>query len=177
MLNQKEYTISVLRANLAALIISIPIIILSVFIFIMIWPWEVIYNALDVKLVYLLLIIVPGVFLHEFLHGFIWSLYAKKGWRSIKFGLKWSNLTPYCHCKEPLLKSPYLLGTAMPFLLMGLIPIIVSFFLGSGIILLLGILFSISAGADLYGIWMLRKAKSGNLIQDHPDEIGFIILN
>jgi len=24
---------------------------------------------------------------------------------------------------------------------------------------------------------MLRKAKNGNLIQDHPDEIGFKILN
>jgi hypothetical protein len=176
MLNEKEYTVSVLRANLAALIFCIPIIVLSVFTFIFFWSWKVIFNALDVGLVYVILVIVPGVFMHEFLHGFTWSIFAKKGWRSIVFGFKWESLTPYCHCKEPLKKRHYLLGTSVPFLLMGLIPIVFSIMIGSGIVLLIGLLFCISAGGDIYGVWMLRNARRNNWIQDHPDQIGFIVL-
>jgi hypothetical protein len=176
MTKDKIYTISVLRANLAAFLFSIPIIILSVLGYSLFWPLIDLFSAIDFILVWVILVVVFGVIFHEFLHGITWSLFAKNGWKSIQFGLKWSSLTPYCHCKEPLLKWHYTLGTAMPFIIMGVMPIVLSIILGNGVLLIIGILFGISAGGDILGLWMLRKANKEDWVQDHPSEIGFIII-
>lgn len=175
--SENTYTVSVLRANLAALLFSIPIITFSTLAFLLLWPLETLSIAIDFVLLWTIPIIILGVLAHEFLHGVTWSAFAKKGWKSIQFGIKWSSLTPYCHCKEPLLKLHYTIGTAMPFIIMSIIPIVLSVALGNGVLLIIGILFGMSAGGDLLGLWMLRKADTKDWIQDHPDEIGFIIID
>jgi hypothetical protein len=176
MLKKEEHTITVLRANIAALIFSIPLVILSVLGYIHFWSLESLGVAIDFMAVWAIPIIIPGIILHELFHGLIWAVYSKKKWRAIRFGIKWTSMTPYCHCNEPLKKYHYFLGTAMPLFILGIIPIIISFLSGNAAFLIFGVLFSIAAGGDVYGLWILRKAKKKNWIQDHPDKIGFIIL-
>ena len=62
--------------------------------------------------------IVCIVILHEFIHGITWCLFAKNHFHSIDFGIIWSSIAPYCTCSEPLKKWQYLLGTAMPTLVL-----------------------------------------------------------
>lgn len=57
--------------------------------------------------------------LHELIHGITWGIFAKNHFHSIDFGIIWSSFAPYCTCSEPLKKWQYLLGTAMPTLVLG----------------------------------------------------------
>ncbi|MCI8941116.1 MAG: DUF3267 domain-containing protein, partial [Dorea sp.] len=57
--------------------------------------------------------------LHELIHGFTWGLFAKDHFHSIDFGIIWSSFSPYCTCSNPLKKWQYLLGVAMPTLVLG----------------------------------------------------------
>lgn len=123
------------------------------------------------------LVLIAGALFHELLHGLTWAIFAKKGWKAISFGIKWEYITPYCHCDEPLSKRNFTLGALMPFIVMGLIPVIVSYFNGSFRLWFFGFFFSVAAGGDIIATWMLRKVKKDEMVLDHPSELGFIVKN
>lgn len=56
---------------------------------------------------------------HELIHGITWGIFAEKHFQSINFGVIWKMLTLYCHCSVPLKKWQYVLGAAMPTLVLG----------------------------------------------------------
>ena len=64
----------------------------------------------------------------------------------------------------------------MPGLVLGLFPVIVSLIFGHGWLLSLGIFFIGAAGGDLMVLFKLIKVDKKHLIQDHPNEIGFLVL-
>ena len=70
-------------------------------------------------LVVLIVLISCLIILHELIHGITWAIFAKNHFHAIDFGIVWSTLSPYCTCFEPLKKWQYLLGTAMPTLVLG----------------------------------------------------------
>ena len=39
-----------------------------------------------------------------------------------------------------------------------------------------GLFFTLAAGGDFLVAWMIRKQKKEDLIQDHPDRIGCLML-
>ncbi|WP_293904833.1 DUF3267 domain-containing protein [Sphingobacterium sp. UBA5670] len=83
--------------------------------------------------------IVAGAAVHELIHGVVFAIFAKNGFKSIKFGVVWKMLTPYAHCKEPLPVRAYILGVIMPFILLGLLPGIYAIFSGNLPLLLFSI--------------------------------------
>ncbi len=113
--------------------------------------------------------------MHELLHGITWAFFTKKGFRSIRFGVKWEFFTPYCHCTEPLRVWQYIVGGLMPLMVMGLAPWIYAMIEGNAQVVFFGIFFSIAAGGDIQSVWLLRKFKSNQLIYDHPETLGFIL--
>ena len=64
----------------------------------------------------------------------------------------------------------------MPGLVLGLFPVIIALVYGYGWLLLLGIFFIGAAGGDLMVLFKLIKVDKKHLIQDHPNEIGFLVL-
>lgn len=127
------------------------------------------------QILLLLLLFVVGIAVHELIHGFFFGLFAKNGFKSIRFGVMWQMLTPYCHCKEPLKIKHYFLGALMPALLLGIIPGVISLFNGNGLMLLFGILFTGAAAGDFMVVWMLRKEHPETYVQDHPSEAGCFV--
>lgn len=113
-----------------------------------------------------------GIVLHELIHGFVFGLYAKSGFKSIRFGFMKEYLTPYCHCTEPLKIRHYFAGALMPALVLGLVPIMVSFFNGSLFWLIYGIVFFSAAAGDFMVVCVLRKEHPDTLVQDHDSEAG-----
>jgi len=122
-----------------------------------------------------LLLLTLGIILHELIHGLTWARYTEKGFKSMKFGVLWTMLTPYCHCKEPLRVRQYLVGAIMPAIFLGLIPAVISILIGNLGILVFGIFFTMVAAGDFLIINLLRKEKMDNLVQDHPSEAGCFI--
>ncbi|BDX37568.1 hypothetical protein CYCD_09230 [Tenuifilaceae bacterium CYCD] len=172
-------TIRVTTANIIAFALLFPIAIICIIPYALIWGGQSLidgFSFLRSHQIFLLLILIVGIVLHEGLHGLTWGLFAKYRLKSIQYGIKWAYLTPYCHCCEPLLRNHYLLGGIMPGLVLGLLPVIVALIFGIGWLLLLGIFFIGAAGGDLMVLFKLVKVDKKYLIQDHPNEIGFLVL-
>lgn len=176
-MTKKTFTISIAKANIFSALISIPIAVVYITPFIFFHPLTNLALGIDQMLKWLILVFPIGIILHELLHGFIWAIFAQKGFSSIRFGIKWKVLTPYCHCKEPLLKWQYLLGTIMPFIVLGFVPAIWAWFTGNAFVLLFGVFFSWASGGDLLGVWLLRRLTSDQCVSDHPHLLGFTVVD
>ena len=188
----KEYTLSGRQANLYQLLLAIPILLLDGIPYIIIWCklgrglpecWlslihlnmPVIRQVVDVPLWWLLvtIAILVGVVFHELIHGIVMAAFAKNGWKSVSFGFNVRVLSPYAHCKEPLSPNAYRLTLVMPGILLGDIPVLISWCTGNILFLFFGILFTLSAAGDIIIFWLSRNI-TGGMLQDHPEKIGFV---
>lgn len=168
-----EYTMGFGKANLYAILLFIPITIILLVPFMLIWDYETFESGRKSFMDYFLLVLIGGIIVHELLHGISWGFYAPNGMKSIKFGIKWKFLTPYCHCKEPLKVKHYRIGIAMPLIILGILPSLIAIILGHGALLSFGILFTWAAGGDIIALFMLRKFENDIYISDHPSKMGF----
>ena len=84
-------------------------------------------------------------------------------------------LTPYCHCKEPLMVKHYILGAIMPAFVLGIIPAIIAIIIGNFGLLLFGSFFTLAAIGDFMVIYILRNEKKDDFVLDHPSEAGCYI--
>lgn len=164
---------SVAKANVLSLLAPLPFVILFLVLYFVMGntytPLEGI-NTVIVIVAFVVLIVV-----HELIHGITWSIFAKNGWKSISFGFIVAYLTPYCSCNEPMKKYQSILSALMPTLLLGFIPCMVAVFIGSSVLLAIGILLIMGGGGDLLIIFKLLCYKSPTkdvLFIDHPYEIG-----
>ena len=131
------------------------------------------YGIIIVAL-FVLLFAVP----HELIHGITWMIVAKCSWSDIKFGVMWKKLcTPYCHCKVPMNVNQYSLALLMPLIVLGVLPSLLSFVVGSGLLLFYGILGIVGAMGDIMMAWSLRKESSIAKIYDHPSAAAFFLFD
>lgn len=174
------------QANLYSLVFLIPLILLIAVPYYVLWPEQFskqsIRAYLDARemmtftdIIIGFLVIIAGIVIHELLHGFVWSMYTKKGWKSISFGIVWKYLTPYCHCSEPLLLRPYRIGSLLPAIVLGIIPSMIAIAAGNIWLIAFGFFFTFAAGGDFLILWLIRNEKATTMVQDHPDKIGCII--
>ena len=182
-----KLTVNLVWANVFGILIIIPIALIFGLPYYFIWGSfvtkqslkDIISNispghfGLAVLLFFLILIL--GIILHELIHGLTWARYTSKGLKSMKFGVLWTMLTPYCHCKEPLIVKQYIIGAIAPAIVLGLIPAIISIIIGNLGLLIFGMFFTMAAGGDFLIINLLRKEKMDNFVQDHPSEAGCLI--
>jgi hypothetical protein len=182
-LEKVKLTVNIVWANIFGLILLSPTIAIFGIPYYVIWENEIFPALMKSYLItnppMLMLSIVVAVFLgvvtHELLHGITWARFTKKGFKSIEFGFIFKMLTPYCHCKEPLLIKHYILGAIMPAIVLGIIPSIVSILIGSLGMLLFGIFFTIAACGDFLCINMLLKENMNDWVEDHPTEAGCFV--
>lgn len=81
----------------------------------------------------------------------------------------------YCHIDVPMIKRHYVIGALMPLLLLGIVPTIIAFCIGSLLWLMLGVVFIVSAAGDIMIVWAIRKEPADVLVYDHPSEAGCYI--
>ena len=177
--NPTEEVIAVGKANRLALLMLIPITAIAIIPFVLINGFEPLANGvvflknhqLHILVAFLLLI-----FIHEGLHGVTWAYFAKSGFKSISFGIKWSYITPYCHCSEPLKRNHYILGGIMPGLITGILPMVYANITANGWLLSASIFLTATANGDFLVLKRVLKHSSGYTFLDHPKEIGFIVI-
>ena len=118
------------------------------------------------------LMMVAGIALHELIHGLTWAIFIKERFRAIRFGVMWKYLTPYCHCKVPMKVKHYVIGTIMPAIILGILPLVIAFMNGSIFIFLLGFYFTLAATGDFLIVYYLRNEKCNDYVKDHETEVG-----
>ena len=176
-------TFDLMKANLYAIFSIIPVLILYGVPFVLLWrntfSKVALKNFIDEftlgiggNFVSILLVMTIGVIAHELIHGITWGMYTKNGFKSIKFGVLWKVLTPYCHCSEPLKVKHYITGGIMPAIILGFLPFVYSLFTGNALWLFFGIFFTMSAVGDFLIVNLVRKENMNSLVLDHPSEVG-----
>jgi hypothetical protein len=176
-------TFDLMKANLYAIFSIIPILILYGVPFVLLWRNT--FSKVALKnfiaeftlgiwgnFVSILLVMTIGIIVHELIHGITWAMYAKNSFKSIKFGVLWKALTPYCHCSEPLKVKHYITGGIMPAIILGFLPFVYSLFTGNALWLFFGIFFTMSAVGDFLIVNLVRKENMNSLVLDHPSEVG-----
>jgi hypothetical protein len=99
-------------------------------------------------------------------------MFAQNGFNSIKFGIVWQLITPYCHCKEPLKIKHYIFGALMPGILMGLLPTLYALIFDNIWLFIFGVFFTFAAAGDALMVYILRNETMNTYVQDHPSEVG-----
>jgi len=191
-LKMKEYTLSGRQANLYGLLFIIPVLLVDTVPYLLIWcergrGWAegwlslihrnmpIIQQVVDAPLWLLLLpmAFLAGIVLHVLMHGIVMAAFAKNGWKSVSFGFNVQAFAPYTHCNEPLSPNAYRLTLVMPGILLGDVPVLISWFTGNILFLFFGILFTLCAAGNIIIVWLSRNITDGKL-QDHPEKIGFV---
>ena len=129
-----------------------------------------------------LLLLVVGMLMlmvvHELIHGITWASFAKSHWKAISFGFIVQYLTPYCSCKDPLKKYQIIIGALMPTIVLGVIPGIVTIFIGNGVLWFLAMIMLVGGGGDMacvVKVLAYRSKKKDKLYIDHPYELGIVV--
>lgn len=180
-LEKEKRTISYAKVNLYALLLGIPISLFYGIPYYLIWgvsPDSFVLNRgidkeSDLFAAFpLFLVLVLGMFAIVLLHALFAAMFSKRGIKSIKFGMKWKWLTPYCYCEELLTVRQYEIISIMPTILLGIIPGILSIIIGSLDLFVCGIAFTIGASGGFMILYMLRKEKADEYVQDLSSEPG-----
>lgn len=174
---RRDLLVSALQVNVLGSLIMLPFAVLLGWSFFAVNPLGRVEFRLFGYLSFLLALLVL-VTVHELIHGAVWAAFVKDHFQAIEFGVMWQYLMPYCTCKEPLRKGQYLLGTAMPTLLLGGALGVLSVVLGSLWLFLLAEAMVFGGGGDaLLIVKLLRCTAKGRetVYLDHPYECGLIL--
>jgi hypothetical protein len=166
----EKRTVSILAANIWALVVLAAMGIVG---FVLIYRF---YSPLSFSLLLggpLILAFLLGIVVHELIHGFTWMWATHSGFKHLRFGLMTGAV--YCHIDVPMRKRAYVAGALMPLILLGLLPYLVSIFIGSLWLMLFGTLLSSAAMGDVMIVWVIRHESPDTLVYDHPSEAGCLV--
>ncbi len=113
-----------------------------------------------------------GNLLHEFVHALAWILFGGATLKDIKFGVDFKSVSAYAHLKKPIILSAYRISIILPGMLVGLIPGLWGIFTGSLLMVLWGVIFTVSAASDYIVYKLLSGLTGSTLVEDHAEEIG-----
>ncbi len=146
-------------------------------------PFLLLYNFNSLLLglrklfIHLIFWLIPIVILHEGLHGLIWALLQKNGFKNIRFGFHKQYFTFYTHCTAPLKKWVFFAGGIAPFTFMGILPVMYGLITESGYWLIWGLINLWTSAADLLVCTKIISLPSNFKILDHPEKLGFYLID
>lgn len=172
---RRDLTIDLNKANIFMVVLFIPVMLISNILFFVINP----FPKLHISDMFIMIgAYVISIFIHEGLHGLGWGLASKQKFKDIEFGYAAETKNPYCTCTTPLAKSKYVLGAALPLLVLGIAPIVVGIATANFWMMLFGILGTTSACGDLMIIKRIVSYVSSAkdvVYMDHPTEGGSVV--
>ena len=174
-----DLTIGVVKANLLALIVMLPFAVLSgavVLSRVSFLSMAELMSPFDFLLFLLAMLLLTAV--HEGIHALTCAMFAKDHWKSIRFGVIWKALTPYCTCLRPVNRGQYILGAAMPTLVLGIGLTAAAALTGVFWVFILAIAMIFGGGGDFAIILkMLLHRQRGKeaVYYDHPYECGVVV--
>lgn len=174
-----DLTIGVVKANLLALIVMLPFAVLSgavVLSRVSFLSMAESMSPFDFLLYLLVMLLLTAV--HEGIHALTWAMFGKDYWKSIRFGVIWKALTPYCTCLRPAKRGQYILGAAMPTLVLGIGLTAVAARMGIFWVFILALAMIFGGGGDFAIILkMLLHRQRGKeaVYYDHPYECGVVV--
>lgn len=174
-----DLTIGVVKANLLALIVMLPFAVLSgavVLSRVSFLSMAELMSPFDFLLFLLVMLLLTAV--HEGIHALTWAMFGKDYWKSIRFGVIWKALTPYCTCLRPAKRGQYILGAAMPTLVLGIGLTAAAALTGVYWVFILALAMIFGGGGDftiILKILLHRQRGKEAVYYDHPYECGVVV--
>jgi hypothetical protein len=169
----EDRTISMVMANLLGFAVMLPLMALVVVPYGLIHGWDAVGRSLSWlggNLLFAVAVLILSVVAHEGLHAAGWLIFARVPRSEIDFGIR--QATPYAHTSAIVEAGPYRVGIALPGLLLGALPAVLSWLTGSGTLMIYGAFMLSAAAGDVLVLWLIRDVPSGRLVQDHPTHAG-----
>lgn len=174
----RDLSVSLARANVLTLAISLPLVALMLVVYRLLAPEgapPAVGGTLATALAFLALVVV-GILAHEGIHGLAWAYFGRLPLGRIRFGLQVKTLTPYAHALDAMPARAYRLGALLPALVLGVLPFAVGTAAGSAGWALYGMIFTFAAGGDMLVLWLIRGVDARARVLDHPSRAGCIVL-
>lgn len=172
----EDRSFSLLKANLSALVLVGPPVLLALVAFVSFHGWSVLYTPVYEHPYLSVLLLFVGILAHEALHAIAWKMTAHPPKGAVRLGFYWKALTPYAHCSVPMSAKNYQIGAATPGIVLGAIPMLIALVMGWGAWMMFGMLFTIAAGGDALILWLLRDVSGKRMVKDHPTKAGCLLL-
>jgi len=187
---KEEILINIIWANIFGIIVLIIALIIFGIPYFLFWYENILnininismnfYNKLLLlikNVSFMFLILFPGIILHELIHGIFFAVFSENKFKSVKFGIMPAKklFSPYCHCREVLNIKHYQIAIIMPLIILGLIPSIVSIFIGNILLFFWGIIFIAAGSGDILIFIKTLKEKKDSIILDHQSEAGYYV--
>ena len=174
-----DLTVGVAKANLLALVVMLPFAVLSGAVVLSRCSLRLMAESISsLDFFFFLLVMLLLTAVHEAIHGLAWAIFAEGHWKAIRFGVILKALTPYCTCTQPMKRGQYILGAAMPTLLLGIGLTAAAALTGIFWIFILAITMIFGGGGDFAIILkMLLHRQRGKeaVYYDHPYECGVVV--
>lgn len=174
-LQHEDYTASFLKVLAHAIWMTLLFLILPLIPFAWIWGLAPLTSALSNPVIILPALMLVGV--HELLHAVGWHFAGQIGWREFHFGISWKTLSPYCHTRRPMSVRAYRIGTILPGIVLGIVPIIIATLNGDAILAILGGIMTAGAVGDVYVLWLIRNLPAKAQVLDHPSRVGCTLIS
>jgi hypothetical protein len=113
---------------------------------------------------------------HELLHGFAWHAFAGVPWQSISLQPTWRVMGFVARPNVAIPVPAFRAGTALPALVLGVIPVVLGLLTDSGLLVLWGQFFFLECFADLAVLFAIHDVPSLSWARDHPTRLGCVIL-
>lgn len=175
---RKDLTVSAVSANIMALVLMLPIVVLLSFLNYSINQRYIGVEMTKGDIIKFIIAFFILIIIHEMIHGLTWACFVKDHFKSIEFGVIWSALMPYCTCNTEMRKGKYILGAIMPTIILGIIPAFVAIFINSPMLFLVALAMTVSGGGDVFiVIKLLFHKEKGKvcLYLDHPYDAGLVV--
>ncbi len=129
-----------------------------------------------------LLLVLVGVLvalvLHEGVHALGWIVFARLAPTQIRFGVDRKTLSPYAHALAAMPVQGYRVGTVLPLILVGIVPLIIAVIAGSGVLAVIAAVMISGAVGDIVVLWIIRGIPASARVLDHPSQAGcYVVLD
>ena len=171
----KNYTMSAWKVNLWAIPLSLLQLLVCFAAFY--WmlgneKWLQGLGSLYLSIPWFMLILLLGSLAHELLHALGFIIFGRVKMSDLKLGIIWRYLTPYAHCRVAVSARAYRFALLLPYILLGVLPVIFSYLLSLVWLNIYGTIFCLLAGGDLLVFWLIRHVPSQYKLLDHPSLCG-----
>jgi len=172
---KKDFSISYWKANLYAIPFALIILFIFLVPYILFWgfnDFRRVFFSPYFKIPVFLLIMILGVFAHEFIHAVGFKIFGKIDSANIKIGIQLKSLTPFATCLKPMNARDYRLSCISPAVILGIIPGIAAIIFRLNWLLIYATIFTIASVGDFIIFWLIRKVKNEQMVQDHEFRAG-----
>ena len=117
-----------------------------------------------------------SIVVHEMLHAVGFRTSAQIPWGEIKFGIRWTSLTPYATTQAAMPAWAYRQAALLPAWVLGVLPIVLGVAFRSELLAAYGIVMLGGAGGDIAAVWAMRHVRQDAIVRDSSVRVGCQVL-